>query len=144
MGPSLTGNIYGSRLGSETVVHTFPVKHNTLSEGDTVPLTVINASEQNPVQVEFSVQVVTGVNSDPVQDVALGTSRFGDQIFGAEDISFETAGYYPASNDVDKFRFTEPTTIYFTFLDSSIETAGTQGHLVVFIKESRTLKKPIV
>lgn len=111
--PNQTGDTYGTRQGSDATIHSFPVAYNTtgLSSGLSSGI-VIKASADKPVQIECSAQVVTAFNAATTNLLSLGNSTTATEYIASASITGGTAGYYPTSNAVGKFRLTADATIY--------------------------------
>src|SRR5688572_27294465 len=125
------GNTLGASMGSREacaeIVHTYPFSFNT--PGITVGIDVdqVVADANNPVQVEFSVQVITAFNDSVGNIIEINSGTY----LTVGDAS--VVGYYPASNAVEKFRLTGTAPITVLFAGSNSD--ATTGHAVLIVKE---------
>lgn len=133
------GNSFGPREASVEIVHTYPISFDTpgIGEGVGILVDVIHASTDNPVEIEVSVNVVTEFNGSGDNLFTVTGFLIIDQI-----ASTIAAGYYPASNAVDKFRITSDTSVTVGYTDSASD--ATTGFAVVMIKEIVQNTLPVV
>ncbi len=130
------GASLGAREGCVEIVHTYPFSFNTpgiLTVEEGIEIDQIQASTDQPVELELSIQILTGFDDSTANDVQVGTTGVGSELLGISDPDTTIAGYYPAANAVAKARITSNTTIYLSYGPGAGDQ--TQGSGVLIVKE---------
>jgi hypothetical protein len=137
------GSTFGPRKGCAEIVHTYTFAWNTAGITDSVNVDIISASTDNPVELEFSVQVVTAFNgTGDAAVIEIGLSADTADFLELSSDESLTPGYYPASNAVAKFRVTAQTEIWITLGNIQLDTDA--GDAVLIVKEIVQNIEPVV
>jgi hypothetical protein len=137
------GSTFGPREGCVEIVHTYPFAWNTAGvSGDGVKVDIIAASTDNPVELEFSLQVITAFNgTGDATVIQIGTAAATSDFLDLSNDESLTPGYYPAANAVAKFRITTNTGIWIT-ISTQVDTDA--GDAVLIVKEIVQNIEPVV
>lgn len=138
------GATSGPRKGCVEIVHTYGFSWDTAGvANDGIRVDIIAASTDNPVELEFSVQVVAAFNgTGDAPIIQIGTASATDDFLDLSNDESLTIGYYPAANAVAKFRVTSQTAIWITTTNIQVDTNA--GQAVLIVKEIVQNIEPVV
>lgn len=99
--------------GSVAALLTFAANFDTANINNGVKVATIRADATHPVLLEFFTEIITAFNAGTTNLLTVGsTQALANEFLAAGDITEGTAGFYPASNAIKKYRITVDTPIW--------------------------------